>query len=175
LYRTSGRPGDEVTLYQEAINRGVQNAWVFSRLGALNLRAGNRQDAITYLERAASADPTDHASLQHLAVAYRETGRIADAERVLHAILKSEEYAPAYNELGMAAFQKGEIAAARDYFEKAGQIDATYMLNLARLYRMAGEVGKARAAYEAFLEAAGNLPDYRNLVREARKELALIK
>jgi hypothetical protein len=75
----------------------------------------------------------------------------------------------------MVAFQKGEVAEARERFEKAASLDGTYQLNLGRLYRMAGESGKARAAYEAFLKAAGNQPEYRDLAREARKELATIQ
>lgn len=121
-------------------------------------------------------NPHDYESLQNLAAAYRGVGRVADAERVLNAIIASgEEFAPAYNELGMVAFQKGEIAKAREHFEKAARLDAAYQLNLGRLYRMAGEGDKARHAYEAFLASADNRPEYRDLVLEARKELALIR
>jgi tetratricopeptide (TPR) repeat protein len=173
VYRRAGRRAEEIRLYEEGIAKGIRSASLYSRLGALNLQQGNKAKAIGYFEQAAQLNPHDYESLQNLAAAYRETGRMGDAERVLKAILASgEEFAPAYNELGMVAFQKGEIAAAREYFEKAARLDATYQLNLGRLYRMAGESVKARAAYEAFLAAAGSRPEYRELAREARKELA---
>jgi len=109
-------------------------------------------------------------------VAYRETGRIADCERVLNAILKSgEEFAPAYNELGMTAFQKGDMAAAQQYFEKAARLDATYQLNLGRFYKMAGDNPRARAAFEAFLAARSSSVEYQRMIPEVRKELAAVQ
>ena len=101
---------------------------------------------------------------------------MADSERVLNAILKSgEEFAPAYNELGMAAFQKNDVAAAQGYFEKAARLDATYQLNLGRFYKMAGDNARARAAFEAFLAARSSNPEYRRMIPEIRKELAAIQ
>ena len=117
------------------------------------------------LEMAARLNPSDYESLENLAVAYRAAGRIADSERVLNAILKSgEEYAPAYNELGMAAFQKGDVAAAQGYFEKAARLDPTYQLNLGRFYKMAGDNARARAAFEAFLAARSSSAEYRQVI-----------
>jgi len=176
VYRRAGRRGEEIQLYEDGIAKGIRNASLYSRLGALYLQQGNKEKAIANFEQAAQLNPHDYESLQNLAAAYRGVGRVADAERVLNAIIASgEEFAPAYNELGMVAFQKGEIAKAREHFEKAARLDAAYQLNLGRLYRMAGEGDKARHAYEAFLAAADNRPEYRELAREARKELALIR
>jgi tetratricopeptide (TPR) repeat protein len=115
----------------------------------------------------------DFDSLQNLAVAYRETGRIADAEGVLNAIIKSgEEFAPAYNEMGMVWYQKGDLATARGYFEKAAQLEPAYQLNLGRMYKMMGDKARARASFEAFLAARGSSPEYRHMVPEVKKELA---
>ena len=75
-----------------------------------------------------------------------------------------EEYAPAYNELGMAGSKGATRAAARGYFEKAAQLDPKYQLNLARLYKMAGDTALARAAFEAFLAAKGDSPEYRQII-----------
>jgi arylsulfatase A-like enzyme/Flp pilus assembly protein TadD len=176
LYRAAGREGEETRLYQDAVNHGVRNAWLYSRLGALYLRRGNKSEAITFLEGAARANPADYDSLQNLAVAYRETGRLDDAERVLQSIVKSgEEYAPAYNELGMVAFAKQDAAAARGYFEKAAQLDAAYQLNLARLYKTLGENARARAAFEAFLAGPAARPEYRRMAPEVRRELEAVR
>jgi arylsulfatase A-like enzyme/Flp pilus assembly protein TadD len=176
VYRRAGRTGEEIQLYESGIGKGIRSAALNSRLGALYMRQGNTSKAMAAFEQAAQLNPHDHESLQNLAVAYRGMGRVADAERVLNAIIASgEEFAPAYNELGMVAFQKGEIAKARELFEKAAQLDGTYQLNLGRLYRMAGEKAKARAAYDAFLSAASSRPEYRDLVQEARKELARLE
>jgi len=176
LYSETGRQAEAMKLYQDAIHKGVHTAWVYARLGNLYLRQGNKADAITLLETATQLNPSDYESLQNLAVAYREAGRPADAERVLNDILKSgEEYPPAYNELGMTAFQKGDVAAAQNYFEKAARLDPTYQLNLGRFYKMAGDNVRARAAFEAFLAARSSNDEYRKMIPEVRQELAAIK
>jgi tetratricopeptide (TPR) repeat protein len=175
LYREAGRPGEEMKLYQDLVNKGVRKAWLYSRVGSLYLRQGARKEAIPFFEAAAQLNPSDYDSLQNLAVAYRETGRIADAERVLTSILKSgEEYAPAYNELGMVLYQKGDLAGARVQFEKAARLEPAYQLNLGRLYKMTGENARARASFEAFLAAAASRPEYRQMIADVKKELQSI-
>jgi arylsulfatase A-like enzyme/Flp pilus assembly protein TadD len=176
LYAEAGRPAEAMGLYQDALHKGISAAWLFSRMGSLYLRQGNKADAIASLEAAARLNPSDYESLENLAVAYRAAGRIDDSERVLNSILKSgEEYAPAYNELGMAAYQKGDTAAAEGYFEKAARIDPTYQLNLGRFYKMAGDNARARAAFEAFLTARSSNAEYREMIPQVRKELESIQ
>lgn len=176
LYRDSGDRNREIKVYQDAVKQGVRNAGLYSRLGSLYLRQGRKSEAIPLLEQAARWNPSDYESLQTLAVAYRETGRIDDAERTCNSILKSgEEYAPAYNELGMASFQKGDVARARDYFEKAAQLDPIYQMNLGRLYKLAGDKARARAAFEAFLAARGSSAEYRRLLPQVKGELAQVQ
>ena len=176
LYSEAGRQAEAMALYRDALHKGVSTAWLYSRLGSLYLRQGNKADAIASFEAAARLNPSDYESLENLAVAYREAGRIADSERVLTQILKSgEEYAPAYNELGMAAFQKGDSAAAQGYFEKAARLDPTYQLNLGRFYKMAGDNARARAAFEAFLAARSSNAEYRQMIPQVKRELAAIQ
>lgn len=175
LYRSVGRSDEEIKLYVDAINRGIRNSWLYSRAGAMYLRRGNKQEAVTFLEGAARVNPSDHESLQNLAVAHRETGRTTDAERVLKSILEADPgYGPAHNELGMIAFQNRDLGAARTYFEKAAQLDPAYQLNLARLYKMQGENARARAAFEAFLAGPAERPEYRQLIPQIKRELAAI-
>ncbi|HWR52902.1 MAG TPA: sulfatase-like hydrolase/transferase [Bryobacteraceae bacterium] len=176
ILRREGRRAEEMELYDAAVKRGVQTAWLYSRLGALHLRRGEKREAIGLFEAAAKLNPSDYESLQNLAAAYRDTGRIADAERVLTSILASgEEYAPAYNELGMAAFQKGDAATARSYFEKAGRLDLQYQLNVCRIYRIAGEADRARGCFDALKAAIGSRAEYRQLVPLVNQELAALR
>jgi choline-sulfatase len=176
LYSRAGRPDDAMKLYQDAVKKGIRTAWLYSRLGQMYLRRGNPQEAIAHFESAATMNPHDYDSLENLAVAYKQTGRIDDAEAMLKLILQSgEEYAPAYNELGMICFQKGDRAAAQAYFEKAARLEPSYHLNLARLYKMAGENAKARASFEAFLAARGSAPEFQAAAPQVRQELEAVK
>jgi Tfp pilus assembly protein PilF len=72
----------------------------------------------------------------------------------------------------MVSFQKGDVAAARGYFEKAAQLDPKYQLNLGRLYKMAGDNTRARACFQAFLAAKSADAEYRSLIPQVQKELA---
>jgi arylsulfatase A-like enzyme/Flp pilus assembly protein TadD len=176
LYAESGRQDEAMKLYDGALRKGVRAAWLYSRLGSLYLRQRKTAEAITLFETATQLNPSDYESLENLAVAYRQAGRMEDSERALNAILKSgEEYAPAYNELGMTAFQKGDVAAAQGYFEKAARLDPTYQLNLGRFYKMAGDAARARTAFEAFLAARSSSPEYRQIIPQVRKELEAVQ
>ncbi len=176
LYAEGGRLAEAMQLYNDALRKGVHAAWLYSRLGSLYLRQGKSKEAITLLETATQLNPSDYESLENLAVAYRQAGRMEESQQALNAILQSgEEYAPAYNELGMAAFQKGDVAAAQSYFEKAARLDPTYQLNLGRFYKMAGDNARARAAFEAFLTARSGSREYRQVIPQVRKELESVR
>jgi choline-sulfatase len=176
ILATAGRHGDEMKLYKTAVDNGMRAAWLFSRLGHLYLTQGHKSESIPFFEAAAQLNPHDYESLQNLAVAYRETGRVEDAEGILKTILKSgEEFAAAYNELGMVVYQKGDTAAALGHFQKAAQIDPAFQLNLARLYKMQGDNARARVAFEAFLAAKGDSPEYRQMIPQVRRELSAIQ
>ena len=176
LYAEAARPRDAMDLYQNAIQRGIRSAWLFSRLGQLCMRQGKKNDAIPLFEAAAQMNPSDYESLQNLAAVYRETGRVADAEGILNSIVKSgEPTGPVYNELGMVWFQKGGLNTAREYFEKAAQLDAAYQLNLGRLYRQQGDKARARACLEAFLAAKAADPEYAQMIPQVRQELESLR
>jgi arylsulfatase A-like enzyme/Tfp pilus assembly protein PilF len=176
LYAEAGRQAEAMQLYDSALRKGVRAAWLYSRLGSLYLRQRKTSEAITLFETATQLNPSDYESLENLAVAYRQAGRMEDCERALNAILRSgEEYPPAYNELGMTAYQKGDVAAAQGYFEKAARLDPTYQLNLARFYKMSGDNARARAAFEAFLAARSSSPEYRQIIPQVQKELEAVQ
>lgn len=173
IYREAGLSKDEMQLYRAAAAKRIQSSAVYSRLGSFYLRGGTSNAAIPLLEAALRLNPADFDSAENLAVAYRQTGRTGDSERVLDSIIQSgEEYPPAYNERGMTAYQKGDMAGARIYFEKAAQLDAKYQFNLGRLYKMAGEAARARACFEAFLAAPSSDPEYKKLAAQVKAELA---
>ena len=79
-YGRTGQPVEALKLYQNAIARGVDAAWIHSRLGHLQLQQGNRDAAIASYEKAAQLNPSDCESLSDLGLAYLEVERVADAE-----------------------------------------------------------------------------------------------
>jgi tetratricopeptide (TPR) repeat protein len=177
-YARAARRGEAMKLYQEAIRNGLGNAWLFSRRGYLFLQQGAREEAIASYEKAAQLNPSDTESLNDLATAYLQTGRIADAERVFKWSLSIDDKTPlAYNGLGLVSIQKRDMGEARGYFEKAVQIDPDLLeaqLNLGRIYKIIGANTRARACFEAFL-AKASPAEYGPVITRVRAELAAMQ
>jgi tetratricopeptide (TPR) repeat protein len=173
----AGRYDDAMRLYQSAVSKGVENGKLYSRLGDLHLRAGRKTEAIPFYEKAAQFNPSDVESQSNLATAYLENGRVADAERAYEFIATLEDYAPAYNGLGLISIQRGNPAGARKYFEKAVQIDPDLVeahMNLGLIYEMAGDRVRARASFQAFL-AKASPAQYGHIIPKVRQELATLQ
>jgi arylsulfatase A-like enzyme/cytochrome c-type biogenesis protein CcmH/NrfG len=173
----ASRYDDAMKLYQTAISKGVENGKLYSRLGDLYLRSGRRDEAIPYYEKAARYNPSDVESHSNLATAYLELGRVAEAERVFQFITTVDEYAPAYNGLGLISIQRGNPAGARGFFEKAVQLDPDLVeahMNLGLIYEMIGDRTRARAAFQAFL-AKASPRQYGHIIPKVRKELAALR
>ncbi|MBI4875222.1 MAG: sulfatase-like hydrolase/transferase [Acidobacteria bacterium] len=177
-YASAKRHGEAMRLCQEGIRNGVRTGWIYSRLGYLYLREGNRDEAIAAYERAAQLNPSDSESLDDLGMAYLETGRIQDAERVFQWSLASDDrYAPTHNGLGLVCVRKQDPSAARAHFEKAVQLDPDLMeaqLNLGRICKMIGANTRARACFQAFLAKASR-QEYGPLIPTIEAELKALQ
>jgi choline-sulfatase len=174
-YGKASRPGEAMKLYSQAIHNGLRNAWLYSRLGYLYLRQGNKDEAIAAYETASQLNPTDSESLNDLAMAYLETGKLADAERVFKwSLATDDKYALAHNGMGLVSIQKHDYATARGYFEKAVRLDPDLLeaqLNLGRIYKILGLNALARASFEAFL-AKASPSEYGPIISQLKEELA---
>jgi len=177
-YGKEGRIGEAMKLYQDAIRNGLRNAWLFSRLAYLNLKLGNKDEAIVAYERAAQLNPSDSESLNDLGMAYLETGKPQEAERVFKwSLATDEKFALGYNGLGLVAIERRDLPAARGYFEKAVQLDPDLLearLNLGRIYKINGDKVKARACFEEFLKKAPPA-EYGPVIAKLKEELATMQ
>lgn len=176
-YEEAGKYDDAMRVYRTAVEKGAENARLVSRMGDLYLRSGNKDAAIEAYEKATRLNPLNPSTQANLATAYVEKGRLVEAERVFQFILTTEEYAPAYNGLGLISIQRQDPAAARGYFEKAAQLDPDLMeaqLNLGLIYRMSGDNARARTHFQAFL-AKASPKQYGPLIPKVKEELAAMQ
>jgi tetratricopeptide (TPR) repeat protein len=177
-YSKAGRYNEELKLYQDGIRAGLENSWLYARIGHLYIQQGNKVAAIAALEKAVHLNPSDTDSLNDLAMAYLETQRIEDSERTFKWLLATDEhYALAHNGLGLIAIQKRDISAARGYFEKAVQLDPNLLeaqLNLGRIYKNMGANARARVCWEAFL-AKASPAEYGRIIPKIKSELAAMQ
>jgi choline-sulfatase len=176
-YEKARRYQDALNLYHAAVEKGIGNGRLHSRIADLLLRSGKKDEAIPEYEKAAQLNPADTASQTNLAVAYLEKGRVPDAERVFKSVITTDPTsAAAYNGLGLIAIQKQD-ATARGYFEKAVQLDPDLIeaqLNLGIIYRTAGESAKARTCFETFLAKASSA-EYGEVIPKVRNALAELR
>ncbi len=176
-YEKTGRHQQAIDLYQQALSQGIRSGRLHSRIGDLYLRAGKKAEAIAAYEEAGRINPYAVESQNNLATAYLETGRVADAQHVFELILSVEEYAPAFNGLGLIAIQKRDFASAQRHFERAVQLNPDLVesqLNLGLIYKMQGDRVRARACFEAFVEKAPR-SQYGELIPRVKEEIALLQ
>ncbi len=176
-YEKAGRYDQAVLVCEDAQKDGVLNGRLLSRLGDLYLRSGKKEQAIAAYEKAAQYNPSDVQSQTNLATVYLEEGKIADAERCFRWALTIENYAPAYNGLGLIAIQRHDAAAAREQFERAVALDPSLVeaqLNLGLIYKMAGDIPRAKACFEAFLARAPR-ERYGTVIPQVKQELAAMR
>ncbi|MFN0193532.1 MAG: tetratricopeptide repeat protein, partial [Aestuariivirga sp.] len=174
-YANAGNNGAALDLYRQGIRNGVKTAWLYSRLGSLLLRQGKKDEAIASFEKASQLNPADSESLNDLALAYLESGRLGDAERVYKwSLATSEDFAPSHNGLGLVSIEKQDLPSARIHFEKSVQLDPNFLeaqLNLGRTYKLLGDQPRARACFEAFLAKASRA-EYGHIIPRIEAELA---
>jgi choline-sulfatase len=176
-YERAGRYDQAMHVYKTAVEKGAENARMLSRMGDLYMRSGNKDEAIAAYEKAAQLNPLNASTQTNLGTAYLEKGRVAEAERVFQFVLASEEYAAAYNGMGLVSIQKQDPNTARGYFEKAVQLDPDLVeaqLNLGLIYRMGGDDARARIHFKAFL-AKASPAQYGPIIPKVRQELAAMR
>ncbi len=174
----AGRYRDALHLYESALQHGVENGRLHSRIADLALRGGDKDRAIAEYETAARFNPSDLESQTNLATAYLEKGRVDDAGRVFNFVVASDpDSAAGHNGLGLIAIQKRDMAGAQAQFERAVQIDPDLVeaqMNLGLIYEMQGDRARARSCFEAFLAKASRA-QYGSIIPKVKQELATLQ
>ncbi len=176
-YEQAGQYDEAISTCESAAKHGVMNGRLLARLGDLYLRSGRKEQAIAAYEKAEQYDPSDIESQTNLGTAYLETGKPSDAERCFRRVLMTEDYAPAHNGLGLLAIQRRDGDTARAQFEKAVAMDPSLVeaqLNLGLLYKMAGDIPRAKECFEAFLQKAPG-DKYGRIIPQVKEELAAMR
>ena len=146
LYLEQGDPESALNEYRQAVRQDPEDAKghygvsrALARLGA----APNER--IRALEKAVELDSGLAEAHNDLGILYNETGRLADAERLLQSALAiNPQYLEALNNLGVVYARQGRNLEAEPLFRRAVEDDpgyapayANYGLTLAALERFA--------------------------------------
>jgi Tfp pilus assembly protein PilF len=158
-----------------AMGHGIETGELVAKLTELYISRRDLPRAIKLMERAAKADPSNVQNMENLAIAYLQTGRTAEAERLLQAVLaQSPRDGTAHNLYGSLEIGRGRQAEAVRHFELAIECApslAEPYLNLGLIAQNSGDVHKAIAYYRNFLNKAD--PDkYREFIPKVKAALA---
>ena len=84
---------------------------------------GNLEAAISYLQKAQRLNPEDYVNSYDLALAYFESGALADARGAIATLLKRRDRAELHNLLGDLEEKEGHIEQAARQYEIAARMD----------------------------------------------------
>jgi tetratricopeptide (TPR) repeat protein len=138
----------------------------------VDLDSGNTQQAIELIGKMLQNDPGNPEVLLYKARAFRDLGRLAEAEQVYREIIRQRpNYWPAYNQLGFVLFRNGSYSQAAEAFEQGAHVAPRVALlfnNLGSMYlRLAdkdkGAKKKAEESFRQSLERSKNELAYLNL------------
>lgn len=141
--------------YERARKLAPDNVRVQARLGQIRLAAGDEEQGLAELAAASSSDAQEYqADLALIAAHLRQR----QADKALAAVQTLEKKQPSnpltHNLRGMALLLKQDYAAARASFERALQLNPTYMPSVANLTRLdlrEKNIEPAKRRYEAVL------------------------
>ncbi len=107
--------------YREALRLEPDNALVLNNLGYQFLQENkNLEEALSMIQRAVAAEPSNSNYLDSLGWAYFKLDRLDEAERYLsEAVRVNERLATPYEHLGDVYMKRGQIKRAREAWQKA--------------------------------------------------------
>ena len=155
VYMQNGETEQAAEFFSQAAQHDPKNSQARTALALSQMRLGHTEQAFADLEQIAASDSGVTADMAIIASAMRQK----DFDKALQAIAHLEKKQPntpvAHNLRGQALLGKKDIEAARNSFEKALTIDATYLpavTNLVLIDLTEKKLDQARQRYETVLK-----------------------
>ena len=155
VYMQGGDAERAADFFRQAAQHDPKDSQAKTALALSQMRLGHTEQAFTDLEQIAASDSGVSADMALISSAMHQK----DFDKVLLALAHLEKKQPAsplvHNLRGQAFLGKKDIEAAKDSFEKALAIDATYLpavTNLVSMDLTENKPDQARQRYEAVLK-----------------------
>lgn len=159
LLESSGRAAEALGAFEQALERSDLASLNFL-VGSMHDKAGNRDKAIEYYERAIERDPTLVPAKNNLALLLADEGR--DLDRALTLALEAKELVPnnpsTTDTLGWVLYKKGKASAAIGFLLEAESLAiddpdiGLIRYHLALAYEANGEKALARTTIRRALD-----------------------
>ncbi|HIE29078.1 TPA: tetratricopeptide repeat protein [Candidatus Poribacteria bacterium] len=177
IYTTQGKAEESIKYYKEAIKRNRYNPDSYYNMARCYLRLkktkeGKKlmeifkqmkryQDEVTRYKKASQKKPNDVMLHLELAQLHYEHGNLDEVIREYeYVIYIAPDFAPAYNNVGLAYLQKNNFEKAKQAFEKTIELNpkaATAYLALGQLYAHQEKFNLAKSQYQKAIQLA---PEY---------------
>ena len=162
MYLRSLRHGEAREAFEKAIDVSALNGLAHAGLGSILAEEGKLDEAAREFAVAARYEPNHPVILANLA-GLHDKKREYDTARALaeRALAINETCTPALNNLGLVMKHTGDLAKAMELFNRASEIDPTYLacrINLAQCYLARREDEKAAEQFEQILRLNPAVP-----------------
>jgi protein O-GlcNAc transferase len=155
-----GRLEEAESLYREILRRSPRNAHVLSLMGILSAQRGDAASAADWIGKAVAIEPRNATYQFNLGKSLRQLKRPQEAcEAFNRAISLRVGYFEAYNELGLAQMDCGNLDAAVAAFQRTLSLQHNYFEahnNLGLVFHRQGSYDKAIASLRRALEIDPN-------------------
>lgn len=156
FYHQSKNYAEAKKLYKYLLKMDAGNFDALMLLGFLHAEAGEVEDAITFLSKAAKINDQSEPLCFNLAVAYMSNGQYQNAERFFRRVLAiNPKNLKSIQELALVEARKGNLDASIAYYEKAIQIspaDADLYNDLALIKKRQRDYSDAVLLFKKSLE-----------------------
>jgi putative PEP-CTERM system TPR-repeat lipoprotein len=152
----SGQSQAGILELEKAVSLSPQSSVLRGELARAYMSTGDTELAITELEKIIAGGKDAYRAQVMVVFAYLQDKKYEKARESAQAIL--EQYpddAPIINLMGIVQHASGDLPLARQYFEKAVEVDPKHTgaaINLARLDEKAGDLDGAIKRYRAIIE-----------------------
>lgn len=123
-YRKLGNPTKAIELFNKLVNKGINQAEIYSELGVTYFHLGKKEEALYMMHKAVDLDklnPYRYASRAYIKDACKDIdGAITDYQK---AIELDPDDAIAYNNLGLLEEKKGRMKNAQKHYKKSDELN----------------------------------------------------
>jgi len=159
---------------KEITQRFPKHGFGWQVLGVILEAQGKNEDALLAMQQAVELFPNDENALYNLANAFKNTGKLAQAEDSYRRALqiKPDFWEVLYN-LGILLKESGRLAEAESSYQKAINIKPDFVeghYNLANLLKDSGRLAEAEKHYRQALQIKPNYaPAHHNLANTLKE------
>jgi tetratricopeptide (TPR) repeat protein len=156
-HRQVGYWNDHITLWTHALNVTSSNWTAENNLGTALLNQARVEEAIPHFRAAAALNPTDPNSILNIGIYEQMHGNPAAAvelyKKAAAIARNARSKAKAYNNLGYACKEVGDLVCAQDCFRSAVKVDPEFVGAWISLGLMAQRLGDLPTAVDAYSRA----------------------